>query len=124
VGEAEKYPGADQQVQQLSHFFIHISHFLFFFLSQSFFTLPLRQVLGSIAGDSVTQFSVPVDCYASVIKDVIHSLEDDPTQKELRVEASQVEERPPVVAQENVPSVVAQQDVSKQPATYVMRAKK
>jgi hypothetical protein len=28
VVEAKKYPVADQLVQQLSHFFVHLSHFL------------------------------------------------------------------------------------------------
>jgi hypothetical protein len=94
AGEAEKNAGANQQVPRSS------------------------------AGNSATQFSAPGDSFSLVIKDVIRSLEDDPTQKELRVEASQAEERPPAVAQENVSSAVAQQDVSKQPATYVRRAKK
>jgi hypothetical protein len=86
--------------------------------------LSLHQVPRSSAGDSATQSSAPGESFASVIKDVIRSLEDDPTQKELCAEASPAEDRPPVVAQENVSSVVAQQDVSKQPATDVGRAKK
>jgi hypothetical protein len=67
----------------------------------------LLQIFGSSAGDSATQSSVPRDSFASVIKDVIHGLEDDPTQKELRVDASRAEERHLVVAQEYVSSVVA-----------------
>jgi hypothetical protein len=51
-------------------------------------------------------------------------LEDEPTQKELRVEAPQAEKRPPAIALENVSSSIAQQDVSKQPVTYVRRPKK
>jgi hypothetical protein len=78
VGEAEKNVGADQQVQHLSHF-LFISVISYFFLSQSFFTLPLHQVPRSKVVDSRTQSSVPGDSFASVIKDVIRSLEDDPT---------------------------------------------
>jgi hypothetical protein len=95
-----------------------------FFLSQSFFTLSLHQVARSSAGDSATQSSVARDNFASVIKDVIRSLEDDPTHKELHAEASQAKERPPTIAQENVASSATQQDVSKQPTTYVWRTKK
>jgi hypothetical protein len=101
VVEVEKNPGADQQVQHLNHFFVPISHFLFF-ISQSFFTLPLHQVPRSSVGDSATQSSAPGDNFASVIKDVIHSLEDDPTHKEIHAEASQAKKRPPAVALENV----------------------
>jgi hypothetical protein len=75
----------------------------------------LHQLFGSSAGDSVTQSSVPGDSFVSIIKDVIRGLEDDPTQKKLRVDASRAEERPPIVAQE---------DVSKQSTTYTRRAKK
>jgi hypothetical protein len=123
AGEAEKNAGANQQVQHLSHF-LFISVISYVFYLGHFFTLTLHQVPQSSAGNSATQFSAPGDSFSLVIKDVIRSLEDDPTQKELRVEASQAEERPPAVAQENVSSAVAQQDVSKQPATYVRRAKK
>jgi hypothetical protein len=107
-----------------SAIFLFVSVISYFFYLSHFFTLLLHQVLGSTVGDSATPSSAPVDSFASVIKDVIHSLEDDPTQKELRVEASEAEERPPAVDLENVPSTVAQQDVSKQPATYVRRPKK
>jgi hypothetical protein len=51
-------------------------------------------------------------------------LEDDPTQKELCVEASQAEKRPTTVALENVSSSIAQQNISTQPATYIRRPKK
>jgi hypothetical protein len=79
---------------------------------------------GSCVGDFATQSSAPGDGFASVIKDVIRYLEDDPTQKELRVDVSRAEESPPAVAQEYVPSAVAQGDVLKQLATYLQRAKK
>jgi hypothetical protein len=52
------------------------------------------------------------DSFAIVINDVIRSLEDDPTQKELRVEASQAEKRPTAVALESVSISIAQQNVS------------
>jgi hypothetical protein len=84
----------------------------------------LPQFFGSSAHDSSTQSRAPGDSFASVIKDVICILEDDPTQKEHRDEASQAEERTHVIDQENVLSVVAQQDVSMQPATYFRMAKK
>jgi hypothetical protein len=107
VEKAEKNAGADQQVQHLRHF-LFISVISYFFPFQPFFTWPLHQVTRSSAGDSATQSSALGDSFASVIKDVIRSLEDDPTQKELRAEGSQAKERPPAVAQENVPSAVAQ----------------
>jgi hypothetical protein len=72
----------------------------------------------------VTQSGVVGDNFVSVIIYVIHGLEEDPTQKEHRAEASQTEERPPLVAQENVTTNVAQQDVPKQSATYFRKAKK
>jgi hypothetical protein len=123
VGEAEKYHGVDQQVQRLSHFLL-ISVISYFLYPTHFFTLPLYQVIGSSTGHSATQSSVLGDSFASIIKDVIRSFEDDPTHRELRADASEAEWRPPTVAQENVQSVVAQQDVSKQPTTYVRRPKK
>jgi hypothetical protein len=70
--------------------------------------LPLYQVPRSSASDSATQSSAPGDSFASVIKDVTRSLEDDPTQKELLVEASQAEKRHPAVALENVSSSIEQ----------------
>jgi hypothetical protein len=79
------------------------------------FIMFLPQFFGSSAGDSVTQSNAPEDSFASVIKDVIRALEDNPTQKEVHVDVSRAEERPLVVAQE---------DVSKQSATYIRRAKK
>jgi hypothetical protein len=48
----------------------------------------LPQFFRSSADDSATQSSAPRDIFASVIKDVIHGLEDDPTQKELCADAS------------------------------------
>jgi hypothetical protein len=84
----------------------------------------LPQFFESSAGDSMTQLGAPMDSLIPVIHDVIRGLEDDPTQKELRVETSQAKERPPVVAQENVITAVAQQDVTKQTATYFRKAKK
>jgi hypothetical protein len=75
----------------------------------------LPQFFGSSAGDSATQSSAPGDSFVSIIKDITRGLEDNPTQKELRVDASWVKEKPPVVAQEGV---------SKQPATYTRRSKK
>jgi alpha/beta superfamily hydrolase len=107
-----------------SAIFCSYQSFLIFSILVIFFTLPLHQVPRSSAGDSTTQSSVSGDSFASVIKYVIRSLEDNPTQKELHAEASQTEERPPTVTKENVPSVVTQQDISKQPTTYVRRAKK
>jgi hypothetical protein len=50
--------------------------------------LPHHQVPRSSDVDSGTQSSALGDSFASVIKVVIRSLEDDPTQKELRVDAS------------------------------------
>jgi hypothetical protein len=84
----------------------------------------LPQFFWSSVGNSATQSSASGDSFALVIKDVIHGLEDDPTQKELRADASRAEESPPVFPQEYVPSAVAQEDVSKQSATYFRRAKK
>jgi hypothetical protein len=46
--------------------------------------------------------------FATVINNVIRSLEDDPTQKELRAEASQAKSGPTAVALENVSSSIAQ----------------
>jgi hypothetical protein len=56
---AETKSAVDQQVQHLNHFcsyqsfliFLYLSYFLFF-VSQSFFTLPLHQVPGSTASDT------------------------------------------------------------------------
>jgi hypothetical protein len=107
VVEVEKNPGADQQVQHLSHFLFILVISYFLYLSH-FFTLPLHQVPQSSVGDSATQSNAAGDSFALVIKDVIYSLEDDPTQKELCVESSQAEKRPPVVALENVSSSIAQ----------------
>jgi hypothetical protein len=121
--EVEKNLGADQQVQHLSHF-LFISVISYFFISQSFFTLPLHQIPQSSVGDSATQSSVPGDSFAIVINDIICSLEDDPTQKELHAEASQAKKRPTTIALENVSSSIAQQNVSTQPVTYVRRQKK
>jgi hypothetical protein len=64
------------------------------------------------------------DNFVLVINDVIRGLEEDPIQKELWAEASQAEERPPVVAQENVTTSVERQDVTKQPTTYFWKVKK
>jgi hypothetical protein len=74
--------------------------------------LTLDQVPRSSVDDSVTQSSAPGDSFVIVINDVIRSLENDPTQKKLRAEASQAEKRPTVVALENVSSSIAQQNVS------------
>jgi hypothetical protein len=71
-----------------------------------FYYVSLSVFFGSSVGNSATQSSAPRDNFILVINDVIHGLEDDPTQKELRVEALRAEERPPVVAQENVTTVV------------------
>jgi hypothetical protein len=62
------------------------------------FIMFLPQFFGSGAGDSATQSSAPWDNFVSIIKDVICGLEDDPTQMELRADASRVEERFTVVA--------------------------
>jgi hypothetical protein len=123
VVDVEKNPSADQQFQHLSHF-LFISVISYFLYLSHFFTLPLHQVPRSSAGDSATQSSAPGDSFTSVIKDVIRSLEDDPTQKELHAEATQAEKRPPTIALENVSSSIAQRDVSTQPATYIRRPKK
>jgi RecA-family ATPase len=88
------------------------------------FIMFVPQFVGSSAGDSATQSSVPGDSFAVVINNVIRGLEVDPTQKELCAEASQAEERSPVAAHENVTTAIAQQDIIKQPATYVRKAKK
>jgi hypothetical protein len=48
----------------------------------------LPTFFGSSAADSTTQSSALGDSFASVIKDVIRGLEDDSTQKKLRVDAS------------------------------------
>jgi hypothetical protein len=50
VVEAEKYSAVDQQVQHLNHF-LFISIICYFFYLSHFFTLPLHQILGSIADD-------------------------------------------------------------------------
>jgi hypothetical protein len=123
VVEVEKNPGADQQVQHLSHF-LFISVISYFLYLSYFFTLPLHQVPQSSVSDSATQSSAPWDSFAIVINNVIRSLEDDPTQKELRAEASQAKSGPTVVALENVSSSIAQQNVSTQPATYIRRPNK
>jgi hypothetical protein len=68
----------------------------------------LPQFFGSSVGDFATQSGVPGDSFVSVINAVIRGLEDDPTLKERRAEASRVEERPPIVVQENVTTNVAQ----------------
>jgi hypothetical protein len=62
------------------------------------FVMFLPQFFGSDAGDSATQSSASWDNFVSIIKDVIRGLEDDPTQMELRADASRVEERSAVVA--------------------------
>jgi hypothetical protein len=97
VVEAEKYPAAEQQVRHLSHFFVHISYFFMISISL-IFVMFLPQFFGSDAGDSATQSSASWDNFVSIIKDVIRGLEDDPTQMELRADASRVEERSAVVA--------------------------
>jgi RecA-family ATPase len=74
--------------------------------------LPLHHVPRSSAGDSATQSSALGDSFATVINDVICSLEDDPTQKELHAETSQAKKRPTAIALENVSSSIAQQNVS------------
>jgi hypothetical protein len=48
----------------------------------------LPQFFRSSVGNSATQSSASGDSFVLVIKDVIHGLEDDPTQKELRADAS------------------------------------
>jgi hypothetical protein len=48
----------------------------------------LPQFFGSSAGSSTTQSGVIGDSFVSMIKVVIRGLEDDPTQKKLRAEAS------------------------------------
>jgi hypothetical protein len=93
--------------------FCSYQSFLIFFYLSHFFTLPLYQVIGSSASHSATQSSAPGGNFSSVIKDVNRSLEDDPTQRELHADATEVEERHVAIAQENVPSVVTQQEVSK-----------
>jgi hypothetical protein len=86
--------------------------------------LPLHQVPQSSVGDSAIQSNAPGDSFTIVINDVIRSLEDDPTQKELHAEASQAENRSTVVAPDNVSSSIAQKNVSMHPATYIRRPKK
>jgi hypothetical protein len=49
---------------------------------------------------------VPGDSFTSVINDVIRGLEDDSTQKELHAKTSRVEERHPIVLQENVTTAI------------------
>jgi hypothetical protein len=107
-----------------SAIFCSYQPFIIFYIIVIFFALPLYQVPRSSASDSATQSSAPGDSFASVIKDVIRSLEDDPMQKELHGEASQPEKRPLTVVLGNISSSIAQQDVSTQPATYVRRPKK
>jgi hypothetical protein len=74
----------------------------------------LPQFFISSAGNSVTQSDAPANNLISVIHDVICCLGDDITHKKIRAEASQDEERPTFVAQENVTIAIAQQDVTKQ----------
>jgi hypothetical protein len=107
-----------------SAIFLFISVISYFLYLSHFFTLPLHEVPQSSVGDSATQSSAPGDSFTTVINDVIRSLEDDPTQKELRAEASHAEMKHAAVALENVSSSIAQQNVSTQPATYVRRPKK
>jgi hypothetical protein len=109
--EVEKNPGADQQVHHLNHFLFILVISYFLYLSH-FFTLLLYHVPWSSAGDSATQSSALGDSFATVINDVICSLEDDPTQKELHAETSQAKKRPTAIALENVSSSIAQQNVS------------
>jgi hypothetical protein len=104
-----------------SAIFLSISVISLFFIS-AIFIMFLPQFFISSAGDSVTQSGAPTNSLISVIHDVICCLGDDPTHKELRAEASQDEERPTFVAQENVTIAIAQQDVTKQPTTYKRKA--
>jgi hypothetical protein len=105
VVEAKKYPAANQLVQHLCHFLLTSVISCDFYLSH-FFIMFLPQFFGHGASDSATQFSVPGDSFTSVINDVIRGLEDDSTQKELHAKTSRVEERHPVVLQENVTTAI------------------
>jgi hypothetical protein len=70
VVEAEKYSAVDQQVQHLSHF-LFISIICYFFYLSHFFTLPLHQILGSIA-DDVGEVVVEAEKYPAADQLVQH----------------------------------------------------